>query len=284
MRKLSLLLALVSLISLTACGAGDRGTPQDRAPEAVGYQYAEDLSSFEDVLRYSSDVVKATLTATKDFDGSINVYTFRIDEDFTGNAPKEIHVYDQPNSAYLDGHTYYLFLCRGESALFPHTIFTTVLKELIVDVAEPKASATVNGSDLVLDVPSIPEEIQKALDSGVIAQRVEKMPELSSSAKLEEVAKEADLIAEICVSGESNANPNASAYQIQVKNMVKGEEKAMPAVLDLPPELDTGKSYYVLLKQDPAQAGSYLLFSRTYPVVGSTTSDGAYLAALPSGK
>lgn len=102
------------LLLLTACAR-----PADQSHATVEYSYAEDLTTLEDVLRHSTNIVRAKLESAQDFDGAVQVYLFRVTNDLTGNTPDEIHVYDAYDPAYILGHSYYLFLCSGESALYP---------------------------------------------------------------------------------------------------------------------------------------------------------------------
>lgn len=129
MKKLSIFLVFISLISLVACGKNVPMTT--KTPQKVCNSYVSDVNSMDDIVRYSTNIVEATLTSTEDFDGFVNVYTFEVITDYTKNTPNSIHMYDEYNSKYVIGHTYYLFLCKGESALYPHTIYTTVVKDLI---------------------------------------------------------------------------------------------------------------------------------------------------------
>lgn len=101
------------LLLLSACAK-----PVQQTRSTVEFSYAEDLTSLEDVMRYTSNIVRAKLESAEDFDGAVQIYQFSVTEDLTGNTPDEIHVYDAYNSGYVEGHSYYLFLCAGESALY----------------------------------------------------------------------------------------------------------------------------------------------------------------------
>ena len=59
----------------------------------VEYSYSDKLMDFDDILRFSTNVVRATLETMEDFDGTIQVYHFVVQEDYAGNAPDEINMY-----------------------------------------------------------------------------------------------------------------------------------------------------------------------------------------------
>lgn len=272
----SFLLLIVLLIGLTACNNGSAVKNTDGAQASPEYSYVEDMLTLQDVMRYSTNIVKATLTSFKDFNGVVNVYSFDVDEDYTDNTPDKINMYDGYNEAYIVGHTYYLFLCRGEDALYPHTIYSTVLKHFIVDEADEVASAEVNSSKITLQVNSAPEIIAEAVEAGIVGERAGAMTEISTASDIKTLSEEADVIAEIKVSSETNANIYASTYQVEVINIVKGAKDAVPSVINLPPALSAGKSYYVFLREDAENAGTYVLFSRSFPAVdaaGVNTED-----------
>ena len=51
------------------------------------FSYAEDLTSLEDVMRYTSNIVRAKLESAEDFDGAVQIYQFSVTEDLNGNTP-----------------------------------------------------------------------------------------------------------------------------------------------------------------------------------------------------
>ena len=72
------------------------------------------------------------------------------------------------------------------------------------------------------------------------------------------------------VSSEVNANIYASTYAVEVISLLKGPSNAVPSSLNLPPDLDPGKTYFVFLKETP-DGGTYSLFSRAYPVMDTAS-------------
>lgn len=53
----------------------------------------DNLDNLDEIISYSTNIVKAELLSQKDFDGFVNVYTFSLDEDYTNNTSKEIYNY-----------------------------------------------------------------------------------------------------------------------------------------------------------------------------------------------
>lgn len=243
-------------------------------PPFVECSYVEDLNSIEDVMRYSTNIVKAKLTSVEDFDGTLGVYIFDVLEDYTDNTQSEIHMYDAYNDAYMVGHTYYLFLSSSESALFPHTIYTTVVKELIIDEATTSdvVTASINSSELTVFSDGIEEQIEGAAAQGTVAEYTDAPIFVSNADDIVTAANLADVIAEVSVSNEVNANIYSSTYALNVVAMIKGPVTAVPASISLPPDLDPNATYYILLKETPDGDGTYSLCSRAYPAVYSASN------------
>lgn len=166
MKKIYFLLIALLLVMLTACSrnSGLNNTKADTT-SSMEYYY-----SLEDIMRRSTNIIKGTLTSIKDFSGTNNstgFYCFDIDEDYTGNTPDEIYmennkilIHDDDNNAYIVGHTYYLFLCAGESALHPHTIYHPVVKNLIIDADDAAVKTHVINNNLVITTNNISEQIK----------------------------------------------------------------------------------------------------------------------------
>ncbi len=273
MKKIFLVaLSSVLLLFITACG----NTPNSAqtSPASVEYSYVEDLNSLEAIMRYSSNIVKAELTSVEDFNGTLSVYTFRVSEDYTNNTPNGIHMYDAYNDAYIVGHTYYLFLSSGESALYPHTIYTTVVKDFVIDDdATSMAVTSVNGNDISVSPANIADRIESAVASNIVAEKVTEPTLISNSTSIESVSASADVIAEISVSNEVNSNIYSSAYAVSVVSMVKGSAASVPSSMILPPYLDQNTTYYIMLKESPNEDGEYSLFSRSFPVIPSASNN-----------
>ena len=269
MKKFAVLFFASLLLLLSACAK-----PVQQTRSTVEFSYAEDLTSLEDVMRYTSNIVRAKLESAEDFDGAVQIYQFSVTEDLNGNTPDEIHVYDAYNSGYVEGHSYYLFLCAGESALYPHTIYTTVVKDLILDVDAPEAAITVNGHDMSLPLTNLPDAVTAAVDRGILGAKKGTTVALSDSDNIREVSAQADVVAQVRVWGEQNANVYASLYATETVSVLKGSADAVPAYISLPPNLDSGSTYYIFLK---GTGGDYTLFSRAFPAADAEVINAADL-------
>lgn len=243
-------LLLIPLLLLTGCAR-----PADQPHTTVEYSYAENLTTPEEVMRYSTNIVRAKLESAQDFDGAIQVYLFTVTDDLTDNTPDEIHVYDAYDPAYIPGHSYYLFLCSGESALYPHTIYTTVVKEWILDADAPEAS-------------DLPRTVADAMARGLLGDKLDPPTALSTSDNIREVAAQAHAVTLIRVRDEQPANPYASLYAAETLSTLKGPADAVSAYLTLPPGLTPGGTYYIFLQNTN---GAYTLFSRVFPAVDAQT-------------
>ena len=263
------------LLLLSACGDNSESVSTQPPPKGhVEYSYVEELTTIDDVMRYSTNIVKAKLLSIEDFDGIVSVYIFDVSEDYTDNTPKRIHVYDAYNSAYIAGHTYYLFLESGESALYPHTIYTTVLNDFIIDDNSVSATTSaVNDHDITVSVSTIDEQIKSALSLNIVAKNIDGdvKKRISNSDSIKSISSSADVIAEVRLSNEANANMYASIYNVEIVSMVKGSATAISVAMNLPSNLSQAQTYYILLKESANKNGEYYLFSRTFPVISSTS-------------
>lgn len=273
MKKIFLFALTFALFLLTACGNAADSTQASSTPAPVEYSYVEDLNSLEDIMRYSSNIIKAELTSVENFNETLSVYTFEVSIDYTNNTPNEIHMYDAYNDAYIVGHTYYLFLSSAESALYPHTIYTTVVKDLIIDDSVTSiATASVNDNSIAVSPANITDQIESAVSSNIVAENANEPDPISNSTSIKSVSASADVIAEISISNEVNANIYSSTYKINVVSMVKGSMTAVPSSMNLPPNLNPNATYYIMLKESSYENGIYSLFSRSYPVISSASN------------
>lgn len=275
MKKPFLFIVPLLLLLLSACGDNSESVSTQPPPKGhVEYSYVEEFTTIDDVMRYSTNIVKAKLLSIEDFDGIVSVYIFDVSEDYTDNTPKRIHVYDAYNSAYIAGHTYYLFLESGESALYPHTIYTTVLNDFIIDDNSVSATTSaVNDHDITVSVSTIDEQIKSALSLNIVAKNIDGdvKKRISNSDSIKSISSSADVIAEVRLSNEANANMYASIYNVEIVSMVKGSATAISVAMNLPPNLSQAQTYYILLKESANKNGEYYLFSRTFPVISSTS-------------
>lgn len=271
----------VFILILGAISCGEKAVPEQEVKGSGGglYSYLEEFNTLDDILKYSSDVVKATLVSTEDFDGRINVYLFNVEENYFGDASNEIHMYDAYNEQYIIGHSYYLFLCGSESALYPHKIYTTVVKDFILDEMSLGTEVFANGDEIAVNTLEIESAVSDAVTNRVVGEKAEEAAYVTNSDDIREISGEADVIAEIQVFSEMHSNKYSSTYSLEVLNILKGPEGAVASHMNLPPDLDPDTTYYVFLKEDPECPGNYLLCSRVYPVADTAvfTAEGLSL-------
>ena len=212
----------------------------------------------------------------EDFNESVKIYLFDVKDSYFGNAQNEIHMYDAYDSQYVVGHTYYLFLCGSESALYPHTVYTTVVKSLILDEASLETAVYGNGDAVEGDISQIESRIVAATANGTAGEKIGEPFQLSVSSNIGVVSEEADAVVEVRLTSEMAANRYVSMYTVELLDTLKGPEGAVASYINLPPNLDLDTTYYIFLKEDPECPGNYLLYSRVYPVADTaifTTED-----------
>jgi hypothetical protein len=281
MKKICFLLLTSLLLMLTACGRNSALNNTDAdISSPMEYSYF-----MEDIMRSCTNIVKAKLTSIENFSvtrgtGGFNFYCFDISEDYTGNTPDEIdmvysvipHLDDFYNRAYVVGHTYYLFLCADESALRPYTTYDHVIRDLAIDADDATTNTHIMDNDLVVTTSNISERIKDLISSGIVGEDLKETISISDSNDIKFISDSADIIAEIGVSSETNYNIYASSYDIKVVSVLKGSAESVSSSMDLPPNLDPSKTYYVFLKKIPNGGdGAYSLFSRAYPVIDAAS-------------
>lgn len=260
------------LLSGEVDGTTDANESQESTRLSIEYEYDVAFENTDDICKYSSNIVKAKLLSKDLFDPAVDVYHYEVIEDYADNTPDEIYVYDAYDSRYVVGNTYYLFLESNESALYPHTIYTSAIKKTVLDADETTEKKTDNGKISVVpsDVPNI---AKSAVERKIVGTKTSKAIELSSSTELADIANEADVIAEIKLSGEHTSNEYSSNYEISDCKVVKGEKEdfVAPNSISLHPGLKKDTAYYVFLKY--GETGDLVLFSREIQVVEKSEID-----------
>lgn len=232
----------------------------------------DSIDNLDKILSYSTNIVKAQLLSQKDFDGFVNVYTFSLDEDYTNNTSKEINMYDVYNERYIVGHSYYLFLESSNSALYPHTIYTTVKDDLIIDATLGQTIEDVFGYGAAqMFVSENKLDITNVLNNNIVGTKVcADTITISDETNISSIVNESDVVAIIQISDEEMINQYASTYTVDLVDTLKGSENAVGQYMILPPNMDVNTHYYVFLKENSAHSGTYLLFSRAMPVLEAT--------------
>lgn len=232
-------------------------------------------SDVEDICKHSTNIVKAALVSSEKFNYYLNESVFRVIEDYTDNTPEEIYVYDKADERLILGKEYYLFLQSGESALYPHPVFSSTIKGTVLAVGENGIETVENGK--VEINPSEVEKIAKnALKKGIVGSALGKRLEVSSSTDKSVLADESDVIAEIKVSHEAAQNKYVALYQVDDFRVADAKDSKSKDLgkLDyilLPPGLKADTVYYAFMKFDPD--GGLVPFSRAYPVIEKSESN-----------
>lgn len=236
--------------------------------------YSEEIDSIDRLIRHSTNIVSGKLVAAADFDGWVNEYLFEVRGDYTDNTEREIHVYDAAD--YIVGHSYFLFLYGSDTALYPHRIYTGVKKDLLLDLSSGRAAGLAGYRDMRLlsRERRLDEWVREAAAAGMVGEALPMAePVISDEAEIGAVAAGCDVAALVRVSAEQQANRYASSYRVDSLEVVKGDKEFSVTHMILPPGLGSDRAYYVFLKEDPAFAGEYLLFSRGLPVLEATAEN-----------
>lgn len=261
--KKYMVIVLGLLLCATACSAEQ---PEAEAlGSSVEYFSSVELNTIDELVEYSTNIVKATLTSMEEFDGGTYVYLFDVTEDFTENTPQQIHVYHGFDAQYTAGTSYYLFLQGTDLVPYPHTVYSITAPEL--GFLDAEGVQTLSGEKMRRGSQA-EDVISQASQESTVGAAVEGMlPKVSFTEEISQVAQEADVIAKVRLSQRENINKYVSNYEVQLLEIIKGPEGSVASYSLLPPDLDQGKDYYIFLAEDPEIEGVYDVFSQVYPVL-----------------
>ncbi len=185
-------------------------------------------------------------------------------------------VYDAYYEGYEKGHSYYLFLQGNDNALYPHTVYTTVLKKLVLDSKTDNVVLS-QKTGYLIDIKSLPELIKKQVLAGNVGAKLGSRLVVTESKALSEVFEISDYVAKIKIACEGNVNRYTSSYETSFVDVVKGAGDYISPNMVLQPGLDTGKEYFIFMKEIPASPGQYVVFDRNYTVIEATPENEALL-------
>lgn len=267
MKKTALILLSVLVLLFSGCTTAsqtERGSPLETESDTP-------VQSIDDLFAYSTNVVRARLLTVKPFDQSVSVYSFEVQQDFTENTPSEIHVYAVTDYSFKSDRSYYLFMQGHDNALYPHTIYHIVGSGFAPNAADPQITIYADGVAVPWKTKNPEESIKTAVSDKKTATKEQILsPKLSESTDLSVLFKEADLVVRVRLSDPRPFNVYAAGYAVEVLTVLKGDENGVASHINLPPDLDLSKTYYLFLQKDPQFPQGYNLFSRVYPVVEVT--------------
>lgn len=272
MKKVCLfLLFAVMTVNIAACSTSN-----------IDVLYSVPIDNLEDVMQFSSNIIKGELLSLERFDDYLGVYQFKVVKDYTNNTEEIINVYDSYNKSFYDkGETYFLFLVRNENALYPHPIYTTPYKELIAKEGNPP-KIKFDGSTLDFSSEDFENMIQNNIENDNVAsadaiQQIKKW-RLMDTADLAKTIKHADSIMKIEILDERPVNRYASSYDVEHIEILKGSVECSE-LINLEPGLDIGSQYYVLMQKAPNAIDDYdiVLFSKFYTAIDAQSELGEQL-------
>lgn len=274
MRKLVLLLVFSFCFALAGCGK-TYYEPSSETYTSIEHVSLIDTTDFETLAQYSSNIIEATLMTATDFSEGIIQYTFAVDTDYTNNTPAEIYMYDPYNPAYVEGHNYFLFMQGSENALYPHTIYSTVNKELILDCTDNLKCGELYYNTKDVSIFDIPAAVQEAISNGSVGKA---LPTRENSEHLtvnsvETAFDKADAIVKVRFSSEESANPYVSVYRIAESETIKGPVEPVSSYICLEPNLNLDTDYCLFLKEDPIAPGTYLPLGNGNSIILSSCGD-----------
>ncbi len=224
------------------------------------------MDDISDFVKYSDNVIIGTVLDGDEIDAFSAKNTIRIDEIFKGSIEsKDIDVYETINTLEK-GKQYLLFLGYHDSALYPREVYTSIDKEMIIEVKNKKIVSQ--------------DHIDDGLDYKSIIKSIEKIPNLKDI-KIKHVkvqnkyddyisqVEESDHVVSIVVKDMTIYNKYTSEVKIDIINQYKGDLDNCDSII-LTSDLEIGKEYLVFLKR--LDDGSLVLSSRKGSIINSNST------------
>ncbi|MCL1913075.1 MAG: hypothetical protein FWG10_04175 [Eubacteriaceae bacterium] len=264
-KNLAIVFVLSLCIFLASCSAN--GIPEkilDNTGLVINTTRAADpegLEGLEYLLAHSTNFLRAKLIGIEQFDDFAYELHYEVVENYAGYAPGEITVYEMyVEGRHIIGGEAHLMLYGGNSAYYPHTIYTSIDKDFFVQEGTP---AEIGGREYSLE--QLINEAQKSEASGELGKRSREYSEapsgsmglqsFSESMGLEGAYSEADVVLEVLLGPEQQLNKYVSDYTIVEASIVKsgqadGQIYAEGDLIMLPPGLGQNVPYCILLKEN----------------------------------
>lgn len=271
---------------LTACRSA--GTPEPAAvaetciPTDTEYVASDNSYIFyeggeitlEAVCRRSAVLVRAEYLGYNEFGPYTSVHLFRVEEEYTDRIREPvIHVYEDRDTSFCSGKTYYLFLTGFLSCFYPHPVYARVYTRFLV--GEDEAGYTFyRGQTLGLDrVGNIGRYLREEIAAKGAYDR-EPEPLLPESPA--DACEHAEAILAVTVSRveeSSSRNPYVRYAGFAVDRVLKGEDlpDETAAAEDMAEEILAAAGFAEPLAQVPADVNvgdRLLLFFRRDPRSG----------------
>lgn len=223
------------------------------------------MDEISDFVKYSDNVILGTVLDSEEIDTLSAKNTVRIDENLKGAIDgKDIDVYETINTLEK-GKQYLLFLGHHDSALYPREVYTSIDKEMIIEVVKKEIVSQVH-IDYGLDYKSVIKSIEKSPGLKDIKIKNDKV-ENKYYDYVSQVG-ESDYVVSIVVNDMTKFNRFASEVKIDIINQYKGDLEKCDSII-LTSDLEIGKEYLVFLKR--LDDGSLTLSSRKGSIISSNS-------------
>ena len=237
MRKKALPLCLAALLLLGSCGrapakpaepeeaAGYTRTFAEHAAGDNGYSLSPSgADSLAAVCRGSGVILKAVHLGCREFNGNLNVHLFSVAEEYTDRvAEPVVHVYEDKETSFISGKTYYLFLTGFLSGFYPHPVYRRYAPAWLI--GEESTGITVYGGRAL--EPEAARDLGRYLREEIIAKGAydREAPYLVPESAGDACAgAEVILVARVLsLEDTPNGNPYIRYARYAVERLLKGE-------------------------------------------------------------
>lgn len=246
---LSLLLMLFFVVSCNNQETTNKGTNADEKEAPVSHMVSTvELNSIDDLVKYAYTVVYGTVIDVEPFSEGTSEYLFQVHKELkTGLDAEEIYVYEVDETLDV-GESYLLFLSSFTESFAPHTIYTSINKETILKI--DNNDITHNSSYLPQDM-TLAQTMKDIANSPNLSNQIQTESDfvLLRDASLDELADDADIIAEIIPIKFTFENKYTKVAEVKVTKNHKGQLETGASVF-MPAPVELEKEYLVYLKND----------------------------------
>jgi len=240
----------------------------DKEDITVEYSMEHPYETLEDLLNEATHVVIGTIDDKETLGKWEEKYTMSIEESYLNAVDSEsIDVYEASGSLET-GKKYVLFLEASESEYYPRTVYTSVVKDSMLEVSDGNI---VNLNKYTSENQTLKELVKIFKKQGVKAEKSKtKRKVVDKFANHEAIIDSADVIIAVSVKNINEFNKFVSNYEVEVKKEYKGSIGDIKR-LTLPTGIDEDGEVVLFLKEIGKQ--NYMIAARKDCVISKDGSE-----------
>jgi len=243
-------------------------TDENSSEIVAEYSYEYPYETLEDLIKDSTYVVVGSITNKEEIGKWSERYTMSVEASYLNELfIEEIDVYEAKNTLQV-GKKYILFLEAKESEFYPRTIFTSIVKDSVLEIEEDyiqKANKYTGEKMVVKELENFLKKQGKHSEKVKDDKKV-----IDKHDSNEALINSSDVIIEVSVTNVKEFNKFVSHYEVEVKNEYKGSIGDIKK-LTLPTGIDEEGEVVLFLKEIGKQ--NYTIAARKDCVISKDDSE-----------